>query len=58
VGYGAWMAVATALWFSFVSCVFTRDAARRAFLRGSHWIDRLLGIVFLGFAAGLLLAHV
>lgn len=56
VGYGLWMALATALWFALVSCVFTRDTARRTFVRWSHWIDRLLGLVFLGFAAGLVTA--
>ena len=56
VGYGLWMALATAAWFSLVSFVFTQPATRRAFLRWSHWIDRALGVVFLGFAAGLALA--
>lgn len=55
-GYGLWMALATAAWFSLVSVVFTQPATRRAFLRWSHWIDRALGLVFLGFAAGLALA--
>ena len=55
-GYGLWMALATAAWFSLVSVVFTQPATRRAFLRWSHWIDRALGVVFLGFAAGLALA--
>jgi threonine/homoserine/homoserine lactone efflux protein len=55
-GYGLWMALATAAWFSLVSVVFTQPATRRAFLRWSHWIDRALGVVFLGFAVGLALA--
>lgn len=55
-GYGLWMALATMAWFSLVSVVFTQQSTRRAFLRWSHWIDRALGIVFLGFAAGLALA--
>ena len=53
VGYGVWMTVTTALWFSFVSVVFTREEVRRAFLRHGHWIDRALGVVFLGFALSL-----
>ncbi len=53
VGYGVWMTVTTALWFSFVSVVFAREEVRRAFLRHGHWIDRALGVVFLGFAASL-----
>lgn len=53
-GYGVWMTVTTVLWFSFVALVFTRGEVRRAFLRHGHWIDRALGVVFLGFAASLL----
>jgi len=52
-GYGLWMAVTTVLWFSAVSVVFTRDDVRRKFLRQGHWIDRLLGVVFLGLAVRL-----
>ena len=56
VGYGVWMTVTTALWFSFVSVVFTKEQVRQGFLRHGHWIDRALGVVFLGFAASLALA--
>ena len=52
-GYSVWMTVTTVLWFSFVALVFTRGEVRRAFLRHGHWIDRALGVVFLGFAASL-----
>jgi RhtB (resistance to homoserine/threonine) family protein len=52
-GYGLWMAVATAAWFSLVSVAFTQEPVRRRFLRHSHWIDRSLGAVFLGFAVWL-----
>jgi RhtB (resistance to homoserine/threonine) family protein len=55
-GYGLWMVVATAGWFSLVSAIFTRERVRSAFLRQGHWIDRALGVVFLAFAAGLLSA--
>ncbi|HEY8995263.1 MAG TPA: LysE family transporter [Lacunisphaera sp.] len=55
VGYGVWMAITTVAWFSFVSVVFAREKVRRAFLRHGHWIDRALGVVFLAFAASLLL---
>ena len=57
-GYGVWMAVATAAWFSFVAGVFTRPAVRETFLRHGHWVDRALGVVFIGFATSLLLASV
>lgn len=51
--YGLWMAVATTAWFVLVSLVFTRGDIRRRFLRHGHWIDRVLGVVFLAFAASL-----
>lgn len=57
-GYGLWMSVATAAWFCLVSVVFTHAEVRGRFLRHGHWIDRALGVVFLGFAASLLLATI
>lgn len=54
-GYGLWMMATTIGWFSFVSFVFTRPEVRRRFLRHGHWIDRALGVVFIGFAIGLAL---
>ena len=56
-GYGAWMAVATAGWFALVSVLFTQTHVRRVFLRHSHWIDRALGVVFIGFAVWLAIAE-
>jgi RhtB (resistance to homoserine/threonine) family protein len=55
-GYGVWMALGTMAWFSLVSFVFTREQVRRRFLRYGHWIDRVLGLVFLAFAASLAIA--
>ena len=55
-GYGLWMAVVTAAWFCLVSVLFTKREVRRAFLQHGHWIDRALGVVFLGFAASLAFA--
>lgn len=52
-GYGLWMAVATAAWFTFVSYTFTQERVRLKFLRHGYWIDRVLGVVFLGFAVSL-----
>lgn len=56
LGYGIWVILSTAAWFSFVSIVFTRPEVRDRFLRVGHWIDRALGVVFLGFAASLAFA--
>lgn len=56
--YGAWMAVGTFGWFSFVAMVFTRPKLRAGYLRMGVWVDRALGLVFLGFAVNVLLAKV
>lgn len=55
-GYGLWMALVTMGWFSLVSVLFTREDVRGKFLAHGHWIDRALGVVFLGFAAMLVVA--
>jgi RhtB (resistance to homoserine/threonine) family protein len=56
-GYGLWMTLVTAAWFCLVSVLFTQPMVRGRFLRASHWIDRALGVVFLGFAAWLAVAE-
>ena len=56
-GYGVWMALWTAGWFCLVAVAFTNSAVRRPFLRQVHWVDRALGLVFLGFAVSLLFAE-
>lgn len=53
-GYGVWMSATTMGWFCLVSVLFARPGVRNPFLRHGHWIDRALGVVFLGFAASLL----
>lgn len=57
-GYGAWMVAATTGWFCLVSVLFTRPAVRAGFLRYGHWVDRVLGAVFIIFAISLALASV
>lgn len=56
-GYGLWIILTTMGWFIMVSLLFTRREVRERFLRHGHWIDRALGVVFLGFAVSLLLAN-
>ena len=56
--YGLWMALATAAWFALVALVFTNERVRGPFLRCGHWIDRVLGVVFLAFAVSLVVASV
>lgn len=52
-GYGLWLVLLTIGWFSLVSLVFTRQDVRGKFLAHGHWIDRVLGAVFLGLAAAM-----
>ncbi len=54
--YGAWMAVWTFGWFSLVAALFARPSWRQAYLRSGVWVDRAMGVVFLGFAVNVLLA--
>jgi RhtB (resistance to homoserine/threonine) family protein len=53
--YGAWLAIATAAWFTLVSCVFTRPTVRKTFLRLGRWFDAAMGILLLALAARLAL---
>ena len=57
-GYGLWMSLTTAAWFTMVSFFFTREDVRRAFLKGGHWIDRAMVVVLIGLAVALALASV
>jgi threonine efflux protein len=54
--YGLWMSATTMAWFVMVSVFFTRESVRAAFLRGGHWIDRVMGVVLIALAAALALA--
>jgi RhtB (resistance to homoserine/threonine) family protein len=54
--YGVWVSLTTMGWFSLVAVALTRERMRRAYLRSGHWIDRVLGVVFLVFAASLVAA--
>ncbi len=57
-GYGLWITLTTTSWFIVVATVFAHERVRRAFILHRHWIDRAMGVVFLGFAAALILASV
>jgi RhtB (resistance to homoserine/threonine) family protein len=56
--YGAWMSLSTMGWFCMVAVLFTRENVRAAFLRGGHWIDWAMGVVFIGLAGALAFASV
>lgn len=56
--YGAYMALATGIWFALVAIFFTLPAVRKGFNRFGHWLDRLMGGVLLLLAGQLLLSTV
>lgn len=56
-GYGLWMAGATMAWFCLVAISMTQVSVRQRFLRYGHWINRGLGVVLIGLAAGLALTQ-
>lgn len=49
-GYGIYMAIATLIWFSFLSVVLSKEQVRAFFLRAGHWFDRGIGVVLIGLA--------
>lgn len=57
-GYGLYMALATAAWFSLVAVFFTLPTVRKGFNRFGHWLDRLMGGVLLLLAGQLLFSTV
>lgn len=44
-GYGAYLALATALWFCAVALLFSHTRVRNGFIRMGHWFDRAMGVV-------------
>jgi len=53
--YGLWMSVVNATWFVLVSVALSAAAVRQRFLRVSHWFERLMGALLIGFAIRLVL---
>ena len=54
LGYGAFIVLAHALWFSAVALFFSSSSVRSRLLAVRHWIDRVFGGLLVGF--GMLLA--
>ena len=54
LGYGAFIVLAHALWFSAVALFFSGASVRSRLLAVRHWIDRIFGGLLVGF--GMLLA--
>ncbi|OUS26364.1 lysine transporter LysE [Thalassotalea sp. 42_200_T64] len=54
--YGVYMALATAIWFSFLSYMMTMDNFRQKLLTKAHVIDRFMGVVLIALAIKLVLS--
>lgn len=57
IGYGLFIALAHAGWFSLVAVCFSADAVRDRLLSLRHWIDRTFGILLVGFGVTLAIAR-
>ncbi|WP_175855886.1 LysE family transporter [Burkholderia anthina] len=57
IGYGLFIALAHAGWFSLVAVCFSADAVRDRLLSLRHWIDRTFGILLVGFGVMLAIAR-
>lgn len=47
LGYGVYMAIATAVWFSLLTLAMTWGPFYRQLWRYSHWVDRAMGLALL-----------
>ncbi|OCQ53257.1 Threonine efflux protein [Photorhabdus australis subsp. thailandensis] len=52
--YGFWMCAVNALWFVFVSLIFSSMAVRNRFVSYGHWIERIMGLLLIFFSVRLL----
>ncbi len=55
LGYGAFISAAHIVWFALVAMFFSAGQVRDRILAVRHWIDRVFGVLLIGF--GLLLAR-
>ncbi len=53
--FGTWITIVTGLWFALLSLGITSGPIRTRIYHYAYWIDRLMGLVFLGF--GLILIY-
>lgn len=53
---GALLMLLTFLWFSFVAIVFANPMVQQQFRRMGHWLDRVVGVLFVGFGLKVLLS--
>lgn len=55
LAYGAYLAVATGLWFCLLSLLLTSASVRQKLLRYGVWLDRVMGVVLILLAIHMLL---
>lgn len=56
LGYGIYMAVATAAWFTVVATLFGHEKVRRKFESMGHWFDRIMGVALIGLGVKIAMA--
>ncbi|WP_353981358.1 LysE family transporter [Salinicola endophyticus] len=56
--YGAWIMLLQLGWFSAVALLLSTPRIQRAFQRGSHWIDRVLGAAMIALGLKVLMTRV
>jgi RhtB (resistance to homoserine/threonine) family protein len=57
IAYGAFISGAHVLWFSMVALFFAAGAVRERILSARHWIDRVFGVLLIGFGIALAAAN-
>ncbi|MDO6565840.1 LysE family translocator [Alteromonas sp. 1_MG-2023] len=55
LGYGIYMAVATGLWFCFLSYLLSTSKIAQLIGDKGYWLDRVMGVLLVGLAAKLIL---
>ena len=53
MGYGIYMAVATGVWFCFLSYLLSTSKVAQFIGNKGHWLDRTMGVLLVGLAAKL-----
>jgi threonine/homoserine/homoserine lactone efflux protein len=55
--YGLYMAIATAIWFCFLSLILTHKNVQQFFKTNAHIFDRVMGAVMIGLALNILIGE-
>lgn len=54
LGLAAWIILSTGAWFSLVALLLGSPLLQKPLQRYGHWLDRILGVILLALAAGVL----